>query len=244
MKAYKTLAAVAALATGLAVASAAAAAVEIDFGYSLNGGAIVAFGPGAAVVPGGNANVTAGTVLAGYWQVNTLAATYATEPDLLASNTIDVRSAGSCAGCTLDLFVTLKNIPTTSLVNDKLFSSFSASAGAPGSSLTTLYDTGNGLFTGSSLQTLPYSGGGFGNGTNTVAHPGSPFSVTEVYHLTAFLTGGAAAANHTDHTNATIDLATDVPGVPEPATWAMMIAGFGGIGAVLRSRRRPAAATA
>ncbi|HEX7947292.1 MAG TPA: PEPxxWA-CTERM sorting domain-containing protein, partial [Phenylobacterium sp.] len=26
-------------------------------------------------------------------------------------------------------------------------------------------------------------------------------------------------------------------GVPEPATWAMMILGFGGIGAVLRRRR-------
>lgn len=28
-------------------------------------------------------------------------------------------------------------------------------------------------------------------------------------------------------------------GVPEPASWALMIAGFGGVGAVLRSRRRP-----
>ena len=28
------------------------------------------------------------------------------------------------------------------------------------------------------------------------------------------------------------------PTIPEPATWAMMIMGFGGIGAVLRRRRR------
>jgi hypothetical protein len=28
------------------------------------------------------------------------------------------------------------------------------------------------------------------------------------------------------------------PGVPEPATWAMMLLGFGGLGAMLRSRRR------
>jgi len=30
-------------------------------------------------------------------------------------------------------------------------------------------------------------------------------------------------------------------GVPEPATWAMMLAGFGGMGALLRHRRRAAA---
>jgi len=32
--------------------------------------------------------------------------------------------------------------------------------------------------------------------------------------------------------------------VPEPATWAMMLAGFGGLGAMMRSRRRSAATTA
>ena len=38
-------------------------------------------------------------------------------------------------------------------------------------------------------------------------------------------------------------LTFDAPGgVPEPATWAMMLAGFGGMGALLRSRRRIAAA--
>lgn len=31
------------------------------------------------------------------------------------------------------------------------------------------------------------------------------------------------------------------PGVPEPATWALMLVGFGGLGAVMRSRRRTAA---
>jgi hypothetical protein len=34
-----------------------------------------------------------------------------------------------------------------------------------------------------------------------------------------------------------------VPGVPEPATWAMMIIGFGAIGLSMRSRRRAATAT-
>ena len=33
----------------------------------------------------------------------------------------------------------------------------------------------------------------------------------------------------------------NVAGVPEPATWAMMLVGFGGLGAVLRNRRRSVA---
>jgi hypothetical protein len=32
--------------------------------------------------------------------------------------------------------------------------------------------------------------------------------------------------------------------VPEPTSWALMLLGFGGMGAMLRSRRRPVAATA
>lgn len=34
------------------------------------------------------------------------------------------------------------------------------------------------------------------------------------------------------------------PGVPEPATWAMMLMGFGGLGAAMRSRRKRAAVAA
>ncbi len=36
----------------------------------------------------------------------------------------------------------------------------------------------------------------------------------------------------------------DVGGVPEPATWTMMLIGFGGLGAALRSRRKSAALAA
>jgi hypothetical protein len=52
--------------------------------------------------------------------------------------------------------------------------------------------------------------------------------------------GGGPTALRVEMTGAA-DLAG---GVPEPATWAMMLAGFGGVGALMRSRRRVAAATA
>ena len=35
-----------------------------------------------------------------------------------------------------------------------------------------------------------------------------------------------------------------VAAVPEPASWALMLVGFGGLGAVLRRQRRAVAATA
>ena len=56
---------------------------------------------------------------------------------------------------------------------------------------------------------------------------------------------GAAAANHDIVNWEFRDVYSPIPGdsgVPEPATWAMMILGFGAVGASLRSRRRPALA--
>jgi hypothetical protein len=42
----------------------------------------------------------------------------------------------------------------------------------------------------------------------------------------------------------TLSFARAPIGVPEPATWAMMLIGFGGAGSLLRARRRTATATA
>ncbi len=54
--------------------------------------------------------------------------------------------------------------------------------------------------------------------------------------------------NITDHTGGVIDIVdftvSGVAGVPEPATWAMMLMGFGGLGATLRRRRAPPLADA
>jgi hypothetical protein len=40
------------------------------------------------------------------------------------------------------------------------------------------------------------------------------------------------------------DISFSTAGVPEPATWAMMLIGFAGLGAAIRSRRKPVAAAA
>lgn len=50
--------------------------------------------------------------------------------------------------------------------------------------------------------------------------------------------GGYESDNHT------VGFFTAMGGVPEPATWAMMLMGFGGMGAMMRGRRKQAAAAA
>ena len=61
-----------------------------------------------------------------------------------------------------------------------------------------------------------------------LGQPDAAFALTEQYHIVA--TGSGVA-------NSTID----IDSVPEPATWGLMILGFGGVGAMTRNRRRQAA---
>lgn len=94
----------------------------------------------------------------------------------------------------------------------------------------------------------------------------SSLAPTTVHHLEYFVTGAGANAGNTltlDHNvadNQNIFFTVDVigtngktgvigatltgGGVPEPATWAMMLLGFGGMGALLRRRRQVMAAVA
>jgi hypothetical protein len=54
--------------------------------------------------------------------------------------------------------------------------------------------------------------------------------------------GGGTVTSTYDPAGLTVSLS--VTGVPEPATWAMMLVGFGGLGAAIRTRRSRAVATA
>jgi hypothetical protein len=70
----------------------------------------------------------------------------------------------------------------------------------------------------------------------------TPILTPGTYDLTLFYTDrhqtGAGLYFSLDTSGVTINPI----GAPEPATWAMMLVGFGGLGAALRSRRRPLAA--
>jgi hypothetical protein len=63
--------------------------------------------------------------------------------------------------------------------------------------------------------------------TDACGYSGSPSCFGDNFGSFTVTTSGAAMSG----------------GVPEPATWAMMLGGFGGLGAAMRSRRKSAAAT-
>ncbi|MBI1197169.1 MAG: PEP-CTERM sorting domain-containing protein [Phenylobacterium sp.] len=54
----------------------------------------------------------------------------------------------------------------------------------------------------------------------------------------ALLFSGQLDARETEGSIARVDFDAPVAGVPEPATWAMLIVGFGAAGGAIRSRRR------
>jgi hypothetical protein len=104
-------------------------------------------------------------------------------------------------------------------------------------------DTGNGLIAGSSGLSFDFGNAGAAFSIQGTAH--GFFSGYQYFCFQA--TGGACASGETivpDYYNVDGVSATGLSGtlplsgVPEPAAWLMTLAGFGGLGAVMRSRRR------
>lgn len=131
-------------------------------------------------------------------------------------------------------------------ITGNLISSFTSNLfqGAVQSVLEQTYlDSGNGLFGGKllastlfdSTTTFPNAGGP-GLGTNSVSTPvgglTGKFSETTKYTIT--VGSGASSVNDS------INLSAGAGAVPEPASWALMLAGFGFMGYSLRRRRREA----
>ena len=79
-------------------------------------------------------------------------------------------------------------------------------------------------------QTLPSNGGISNSFLSTLGQSVSPGT-----YITAFLTTSAGTG-----TTAQSGAILETGGVPEPATWAMMLLGFGGIGMAMRRSRRSA----
>ena len=95
----------------------------------------------------------------------------------------------------------------------------------------TYVDAGNGLYGGTLLGDVTFGANGTAIQFDAPVPGAGPYSVTTRYTITA--TGFGS----------TLSTAT-LTAVPEPGTWALMIMGFGGAGAMLRSRRRKAALAA
>ena len=98
-------------------------------------------------------------------------------------------------------------------------------------------------FTGFTFYGLTYfglhtGGGGTRPGVNSSAYYVVDYGATGGNTLKLNLDASSNIAVYS-----TKDRPFDVPSIPEPATWAMMIMGFGGVGSMLR-RRRSSALTA
>jgi len=99
-----------------------------------------------------------------------------------------------------------------------------------------------GTFGGDAFSTTPFFNGAGPNAPGDFSgwqHVSFSFTAHSSSQLLSFLAVGAPAGNLPPV--AFLD-GVSLVGVPEPAVWVMMLAGFGGMGAVLRRRRRFAAA--
>jgi hypothetical protein len=99
---------------------------------------------------------------------------------------------------------------------------------APNSSLTVTGFTFNGASLG--VTNAANASGGI-----TVLGSGGPFTVATGGPQTLVITG-TGGPDAVFSGTATFEAAA-VGGIPEPATWALMLGGFGGAGAILRRRR-------
>jgi hypothetical protein len=226
MRTFTKISAVAVAAAALVSFSAPAnAAIYIGLQQAgVNGGAITQVATGANgasyMASYGNFQMTLTTGLQGVL------------PVLLESTA--VAQTSSASGGTLDVYVTRDGI--TDFASSMGFrSAFSTTALTPGWTLTsrTYYNSNNSIFgTSNLISTLNgVPGAGFSESQYTPALVAGPYSVTERYTIVASSAG---------QSNSGISIAV----VPEPGTWALMIMGFGGAGAMLRSRRRSNALTA
>jgi len=225
----KFAAAAAALSLG-AFAGSANAAIYIG----LQQAGVDGDGAGVACVTGGictKASGAFGAVFAatyGSFEMELLTGTQGVDPSLLGSTTSDSNIVGG--GGTLDIYVTRTDIDGP--VPSAFLSTFTSNVLPKGwtVSQSTYLSTTNQLYTGALLSSHDFAAIGTFTHVNNVGPSAGPYSVTTRYTLHAPTTGNALS---------TIAIAS----VPEPGTWALMITGFGGAGAMLR-RRRQAAATA
>jgi hypothetical protein len=211
MKTFTKFAAAGAALLAFAAASPSNAAVFL--GFEQNGGGITTVDTDAQIV------AFAGAF--GNFEVNVFSGTDGVYPQLLGTSGHARNLGGGDAG-TLDVYVTVTDLTT---IPTGFFSSFAANVLPAGWSMQirTYADDGNGLYGGTLLSSNTFGGIGTYEDIGTASLSGQ-YSVTARYTIIA-PTNGEALGN------------AAIAAVPEPGTWALMIAGFGGAGAMLRRRR-------
>ncbi len=208
-----------ALASGLAIAAATPANATITIAYSLNGGTTITQLATDAATPGSAGYV--GTTQNYFFNVGGTGAPITSPFDLLTQS-INIQSNAARAN-SLIVYVTDSNL--TSINGGTLMSSFTSNVLSPGTTATisSLYSSTNALYTGTPLQSFNYTSIGSNTGLNTIT-AASPFSLTVRYDITFGANGNFNGTGN-------------ITAVPEPATWGMMIVGFGLLGGVMRRRK-------
>lgn len=216
-----------ALAAGVAtIALAPAASATICIGVSVNGGAI-----SQVACDGGSGSANYNTSTGGYfYNVSATGSPLLSMPQLLTQS-VNIQNQGG-SNATIDLYITQTGL--TTMNGSGLASTFTSNTIAGASAMMRSYysatnaDYSNGVSAG---QTLLATGPSFtGPATyqaNNLFNVTGPWSETVRYTLT--FTGGNGS-----NFNGTANLAA----VPEPATWGLMLLGFGAMGGMLRTRRR------
>jgi PEP-CTERM motif len=145
-------------------------------------------------------------------------------PDLLNSTSLNVTNTDG--NNTLLVYITSQFVTQATGLNTYL-SSFTENLLKSGFSVTmsTFLDPSNGLFVGGSLlNTATLTSIGTNVQSNTIDAGAGPYSLTEIYTISANESGTASST-------------INISAVPEPSTWAMMIFGFVGIGFMAYRRR-------
>ena len=212
-------------AAGLLGMSAQADAT-IYLGMQIGDGAIVNMGN-----DGGSGNLTYSGLNYGGFVNSIIVQGFPTmDQPALQTASINTKKGAESAAASLSIYITQTDLNP---VSGSLLSSFTSNT-FQGSAVSvqesTLLSTSNALFGGTVLASKTFTGLGSQDYVTPVPTLTGPFSETTKYVLTA----GVGASSFND----TINISSAPGAVPEPASWALMIVGFGTVGPSLRQRRR------
>lgn len=200
--------------TAAAVATPSSAAVVIGIGF--NGGTVTQVATDAGT---GSASYIG--LLNGYFfNLGGAGAPLLGQPDLLTQS-LNIAQTGAAAG-TINIYITQTDQNASAPGVTSTFTSNTISNAT--ATLSSYYSAANALFGGTRMQSATFADMGVFRTSNALALTG-PYSTTVRYDLT-FGNGGG-------NFNGTANLT----GVPEPASWALMLFGFGSAGYALRRRK-------